>query len=43
VNLGDVAATPRIHDHLVRAGRRYRVVDVKDDGEGGAELRLHIG
>lgn len=31
-----------IGDTLVRAGRTYKVSDVKADGQGGAELILHL-
>jgi hypothetical protein len=40
VNLADFPSKPRNGDHLIRAERRYRVVNVKDDGEGGAALHL---
>lgn len=41
VDLAAFPAPPRSGDRLTREGVLYRVDDVREDGQGGAELMLH--
>lgn len=42
VRLRDLETTPRQGDKVVAGGKLYRVIDVQEDGQGGASLFLHL-
>jgi hypothetical protein len=42
IRLADLPAVPASGDQLVRAGVTYRVLEVEEDGQGGAELILGV-
>lgn len=41
VKVADLSTSPRVGDTLTVRSQGYRVVDIDEDGEGGAVLLLH--